>query len=188
MGLLQKFFGKDRVPPDQTEEIFRRHLDRDFRAFPMAESTATPLELQALGTRLCISFPCEFVSHVCGRFPGVYVEVKEEVWPRPKAYDVGPFWSFLYGLHTFTPCSSSEDWMRLDFVAERFQKNTGYKCAPVLQIIGDADVYCVDSSGALVRYDHESNALIPEADDFWVIFEREVEQLKNRKMQKITDA
>ncbi len=172
------------VAPDLTEEILGRHLDRDFRVFPMAENNALADDVVALADRFGVNFPREFYGHVCGRFPGIFVEVIEEVWPRPKVFDVGPFWSFLYGLHTFTPCSDSEDWMRLDYVTYRFQESTGHKAAPILQIVGDADLFCVTSEGAIARYRHETNELEQETLGFWGIFEREVRELKDRKDRK----
>jgi hypothetical protein len=187
MGIFSKYF-KSKAPPDRTEEILSRHLDRDFIVFPMAESSASRQELDAVAGRYSVTFPLDFVAHVCGRFPGIYVEVKEHIWPRPKSLDVGPFWTFLYGLHTFTPCSASEDWMRLDHVAEEFQKDSGHKCVPILRIVGDANVYCVDANGSIAKWDHETNELTPEAGDFWSVFEREVEELKGRKIRKAEKA
>ena len=78
--------------------------------------------------------------------------------------------------------------MRLDEAGEKFQENTGHTCVPILQIVGDADIYCVDASGCIVRYEHETNMLSPESIDFWTLFEREVAHLKKRKMQKVAMA
>ena len=91
------------LPEDQTEAILDAHLDRDFRVFPLAEARAVAAEVGSIAARLGVRYPREFVSHVCGRIPGLCVEVKEEVWPRPAAYDTGPFWSFLYALHSRRP-------------------------------------------------------------------------------------
>jgi hypothetical protein len=182
---FRRYFGAERLPQDRTSEILGRYLDGDFIVFPMADGTAAPGDLKRIEEQYSVIFPPEFVGHVCGQFPGIYVEVKEPIWPRPKAFDVGPFWSFLYGLHTFTPCSASEDWMRLDFAARGFQAHTGLQYAPVIQIVGDADLYCVDKSGAMARYNHETNEMSPEAGDFWTVFEREIAELKSRKLRKV---
>src|SRR5947209_11232550 len=134
MGLLNRLFGTAKKPPkDRTQEILARHLDGDFRAFPMAESQQEIAQVEAIGRKVGIAYPPEFTAHICGRFPGIYVEVKEEVWARPKMYDVGPFWSFLYALHTFTSAAESAPWMRLDNAAESFRLQTGLLAGPVLQ-------------------------------------------------------
>lgn len=113
----------------------------------MAGKSCTRTQLEAIARRVGISYPPEFVAHVTGRFPGVYIEVKEAVWPRPRPFDVGPLWSFLYAIHTYTAAPESQPWMRLDVVAEKFQADTGLKAAPILAIVGDADVYCATPEG-----------------------------------------
>lgn len=170
---------------DQTETILEKHLDRDFRVFPMADEQCTPAQVDAISKRFGIQYPSQFVAHICGRFPGIYVEVKEDIWPRPKPYDVGPFWTFLYAVHTFTPSLDSENWMRLDLAAEQFQERTGLIAAPIFKVVGDANVYCVDQDGKLTSYDHEANALEPVEIGFWELFEREVAALVERKVRKV---
>ena len=186
MKLTRKLFsqGGSGKPPDETEAILSRHLDGDFRVFPMAETETSAAQIEAIGRTYSVVYPQELVAHICGRFPGLYVEVKEEIWPRPKPYEVGAFWSFLHALHTFTSAPESPDWMRLDHAAESFQKGTRLMAAPVLKVVGDADLYCVDPDGRLVRFIHEENKLEPLPIGFWQLFESEIAELRARKEQK----
>ena len=170
--------------PDETEAILDRHLDGDFRIFPMAETKTSAAQIEAIGRKYGVVYPQELVAHICGRFPGLYVEVKEEIWPRPKPYEVGAFWSFLYALHTFTSAPESDDWMRLDHAADSFQKGTGLVAAPVLKVVGDADLYCIAADGRLVRFIHDENNLEPVALNFWQLLDREIAELHARKVQK----
>jgi hypothetical protein len=183
MGVLNRLFGGGKPTRDRTVQILNKYLDEDFRAYPMAESSQSLRRVEAVSSKLGVTFPPEFIAHICGRFPGVYVEVLEEVWPRPKLHEVGPFWSFLYALHTFTSAPQSEPWMRLDVAAEEFKK-TGLNAVPILQIVSDADFYCVDPQGQLVQFQHETNELEPLQLNFWELFEREVSELRKRKDRK----
>jgi len=169
---------------DRTLDILDAHLDGDFRVLPMAETPVSREQIAAIGARFGVTYPAALADHVCGRFPGMYVEVKESLWPRPKAFDVGPFWSFLYAVHTYTSAPESEPWMRLDHAAERFRADTGLVAAPVLKIEGDADVYCVDAHGTLCRFDHETNELRRVEGDYWSILDREIGELRARKDRK----
>jgi hypothetical protein len=169
---------------DRTLEILKKHLDGDFRVLPLAETEVSREQIAAIGARLGVAYPPALADHVCGRFPGMYVEVKENVWPRPREFDVGPFWSFLYAVHTYTSAPESEPWMRLDHAAETFRARTGLVAAPVLKIEGDADVYCVDAIGGLCRFDHETNELRPVEGDYWSILDREIGALRARKDRK----
>jgi len=190
MGFLSRDSGaKDSQPPqDQTEAILNKYLDADFRVSPMARASQSASSVEEIGRKHAVRYPPDFSAHVCGRFPGVFVEVKEEIWPRSKEYDVGPFWSFLYALHTFTPDPNSEPWMRLDDAAASIQADTGLSVAPVLRVVGDADLYCVDASGRLVQFRHETNELENVDLTFWQLFEREIAALRKRKDKKKVSA
>lgn len=168
-------------------EILRAHLDGDFRVSPLSPSAVTPAHLDAVEAKLGVRYPDAFRAHVCGSFPAMYVEVKEALWPRPKLYDVGPAWSFAYGIHTFTPHPESEDWMRLDHAAEDLRSHTELRGAPILKIEGDADVFCVDERGALCRFDHEQLLLEPIEGDFWSLLDAELRALRERKDRKLAE-
>jgi hypothetical protein len=184
VSFIRRFGGEGKPPEDETEAILKKHLDQDFRVFPMAERRSMPSEVEAIGQRFGVRYPPQFISHVCGKFPGVYVEIKEEVWPRPKPYDVEPFWSFLYALHSYTAAAQSEEWMRLDAAAELFRTRTDLLAAPILRVVRDADLYCVNAQAHLCQWHHETNELEPIDIDFWDLFEREVANLHDRKVKK----
>jgi hypothetical protein len=74
--------------------------------------------------------------------------------------------------------------MRLEIVGKQFIEETGIKAAPILKIIGDADLYCVTESGQIVQYKHEENDIEGIKINFWELFERELHELKKRKKMK----
>jgi hypothetical protein len=178
---------------DKTMEILEKYLDKDFRVSPMAQNQSTMDDIKSVEKKLKISFPAEYIAHLLGegtdvlKERGLYIEVKEEIWPRAKQYDTGPFWSFLYGIHTFTPSMESEDWMRLEFAGRQFYEENGIKAVPILKIIGDANLYCVNEIGNIVQYDHEQNIVEGIDMDFWELFEKELSELKERKEMKIKE-
>lgn len=45
-----------------------------------------------------IKLPAEFREFTMSPLGGLYMEVREEIWPRAKQYDIGPFWSFCRGI------------------------------------------------------------------------------------------
>jgi hypothetical protein len=178
---------------DKTMEILGKYLDKDFRVSPMAPNKSTIDDINEIEKKLGIKFPEEYTAHLLGEGSdilgerGLFIEVKEDVWPRSKQYDIGPFWSFLYGIHTFTPSKESEDWMRLEFAGKQFIEGTGIKAVPVLKIIGDANLYCVNENGKIVQFDHEQNIIEEKGMNFWELFEKELKELKERKEMKIKE-
>ncbi len=181
MSLFSTLFGRaNPAVIDKTLDILQRHLNNDFRAMPMAESATSSETVQALADKLGVPLPAEVLAHLSGRFPGVYLEAKEEVWPRAEEFAVGPFWSFLYGLHTFTASADSEDWMRAEVIAQQLFDITGEMTFPVLKVVGDADIYCVNSASTLVRFNSELNEFEPIELSFFELLEQEVQALVAR--------
>ncbi len=86
-------------PKDRTEEIINLIWDGDdyylVAAGKDAPSRRLVLEVAA---KHGVCLPSDYVAHATGQWGSPYLEVREHVWPRHKAGDVGPFWSFLYGL------------------------------------------------------------------------------------------
>jgi hypothetical protein len=178
---------------DKTLEILEKYLDKDFCIMPMAENKSTIDDVKKIEEKFKIKFPEEYVAHLLAEGGdvlgerGIYIEVKEEIWPRAKQYDVGPFWSFLYGLHTFTLSEGSQDWMRFEIVGEQFIEETGIKAIPILKVICDANLYCVNEAGTIVQYDHEQNIVEEMNMNFWELLGKELSELKERKEMKIKE-
>ena len=181
------WFSRGKKLEDRTMEILGRHIDQDFTVYPLGEGAASADEVRALGAGFGVAFPDPVVAHLSGRFPGAILLASEQVWPRPQPLDVAPFWQFLYGVHSFTPLATSEDWMRLDLVARDFQAESGHCAVPVLKRIGDANLMCVDSNGNLFDYDHEEGGLTPIGFGFWDLLDREVRELVERRNRLVQE-
>jgi hypothetical protein len=170
---------------DRTWELMTKHLEAgDYSIFSSQQSAPSAKVLRDTAKRLDCKFPDEFIAHASNEFGGIYIEVNEEIWPRAKEFDVGPFWSFLYGLYTFNIAKGIPDFMDLAENARQFQEDTQLKAVPFLKVIGDADVYCFDKSGKIVRYNHELNELEPESKSFFELLDYELSELAQRKKQK----
>jgi hypothetical protein len=169
---------------DRTKTILDRYLDQDFACFACGEQAPTPQDLELLTRKLETRFPAEFVEHSTSKFGGLYIEVKEEIWPRPKEFEVGPFWSFLYGLFVYSASPEAPEWMSLETAAARFREETGHRPVPFLKIIGDADLYCFDENGAIVRWNHETDEFEPVDKTFFQLLEEEIASLEERKERK----
>ena len=109
--------------------------------------------------------------------------VKEEVWPRHKAGDVGQFWSFLYGVFVYTYSKEAPDWMQIENAAEEF-KSMGHQVLPILKVVGDADVYCLNSKGKIQRWSHEEDTFENFDGTFFDLLEFEFKELEERRERK----
>jgi hypothetical protein len=173
---------------DRTEDILRKYLDSDFFVASAGKDAPSKSQLLEVAKRFGCKLPKEFITHSTGSMAGIYVEVKEGIWPRPRELEVGPFWTFLYAVHVYGLGAEIPDWMNLELAAEEFQQNTGHKLLPCLKVVGDADIYCFDAEGRIVQWDHETDELQPFDGDFFALLEQEIRELRKRKDQKIAQS
>jgi hypothetical protein len=147
-----------------------------------AESVIQQFE-QDIGFQL----PQEFRIFSMSPLGGIYIDVKEHIWPRAKEYAVGPFWSFLYGMFVFGFAKDIPDWMDIRIHTRQFREETKTSLVPFLKILGDADIYCFDEHGSVRRWDHETGEAQRVEKSFREVFAHEVEQLRKRKDRKIAE-
>jgi len=133
--------------------------------------------------------PGEFREFTMSPLGGLYMEVRAELWPRPKLCDVGPFWSFLYGLKVFGIAAGIPAWLDIREQYQEFKADGFADLVPFLQLVADADRYCFDSAGRIIRWSHEE----PESREqvpipFSELLMREIHELEERKDRKIRTA
>lgn len=159
-------------------------MDSDFSVYACGqevppEAVIAKFELEA-GFRL----PADFREFSKSALGGVYIEVKEDIWPRAKPFDVAPFWSFLYGMFVHGFGREIPDWMDIRVCTPQFRQHTNTRLVPFLKVLGDADVYCFDEEGAVRRWDHETGEAPVIQKSFLGVFEHEVGELRKRKDRK----
>jgi hypothetical protein len=84
----------------KAERILDRYMDKDFSLLACGENAASEKEIKAFEKKIGFTLPEDFREFSMSPLGSLLIEVKEDIWPRGKAFDVGPFWSFLYGLYT----------------------------------------------------------------------------------------
>lgn len=169
---------------DRTDEILRRHLDSDFSCFSAQDGAPSREALLAVAARFKCKLPADFLAHSTGRLGGICIEVKEEIWPRPKQYDVGPAWGFLYGFWVFGLAPDIPDFMNIELAAAKFCEETGRSFVPCLQLACDADLYLFNDAARIVRWVHEGDELEEFSGSFFDLLEKETRELRQRKDKK----
>ena len=161
--------------------------DADFIWYYLAPlNSATLADVQRAEESLGIKLPQDYIEHLTGEYPGIFIEADENIWPR--TFKGGAFWWFLHSVHTYTVSSAEndiEDEMRLEVAGKDFMQKTGLKAVPIFSVLADADVYCADENGKIVQYSHEENTLTDTGLTFWQLFERELKELQNRKEKMV---
>jgi hypothetical protein len=164
--------------------LLDKHLDEDFSVFAAGDDAPSEEVVWSFEEALGYQLPDEFRDFSMSPLGGIYIEVKPEIWPPPKPFDSGPFWTFLRGMTVLSFASTAPDWMAIHLKAADFRERTGSSHTPFLKIAADADVYCFTSLGAIVRWNHETGGFDPVERTFLALFEYELERLRRRKDMK----
>lgn len=178
-GLTMIFKTKDR-----TKELLDLIWCDDYYIVAAKESAPSEKELKIFSKEHGVKFPKEYLAHSSNYFGGFYLEIKEHIWPRAKLFDVAPFWTFLYGFITYSFNKEAPEWMSIEIATLKF-KEMGHNVIPVLKVLGDADVYCINESSQIVKWSHEDNIFEPFHGNFFDLLEYELKELENRRKMKI---
>lgn len=170
---------------DSFDQILKTHLDDDFTVFACGKDAPRLRVVKEFEIANSLTLPNDFLEFSCSKLGGIYVEVKEAVWPKAKQFEVGPFWSFLRGLVVYGFAEGIPEFMDMRVQVKLFREQTESKNVPFMKILGDADVYCFDEAGMVLRWDHETGEFASQQKTFSRVFEAEVKELRARKDQKI---
>jgi hypothetical protein len=174
------------MPLDDVFKYFRSYDKRTFQVVACQGNEPSESDVAAFEAGVGFRLPDEFREFTMSGLGGLYMEVREQFWPRPKLYDVGPFWTFLYGLKVFGIAKGIPEWLDIRIQYQDFKAEGFPDLVPFLQLVSDADNYCFDAGGRVIRWSHEE----PEKRDvedltFGALLMREIHELEERKNRKI---
>ena len=64
----------------------------------------------------------------------------------------------------------------------------GHDVLPILKVVGDADVYCLDKNGLILKWSHELDEFDQFEGSFFDLLRHELSDLSERKRRKIESA
>lgn len=165
---------------------FREYDRNSFAIFACQGNEPSEADVATFEATVGFRLPDEFREFSMSPLGGLYMEVKEELWPRAKLYDVGPFWSFLYGLKVFGIADGIPEILDIRVQTSEMAAAGFTGLVPFLQRIGDANKYCFNSKGEILDWDHEvpdESRVVHET--FSELLLREIRELESRKDQKL---
>jgi hypothetical protein len=174
------------MPLDEITNYFRSYDKKSYVVFAQYGNEPSLEDVTRFEAKVGFRFPEEFRQFAVHPLGGVYMEVKEEIWPRPKEYDVGPFWSFLYGVYVYSLSSKAPEFLRMEPAWERMRDAGQPGLVPFLKVVGNADPYCFTAEQRIVIWRHEMpNEPEPVAGSFSEVVMGEIRALEERKAAKV---
>jgi len=146
------------MPLDTIYQYFEtyRKATSDYEVFSAKGCEAGETDICPFEDRIGFRLPDEFRDFSKSYLGGIYMAAKESIWPRPKAGDVGPYWSFMYGFIVFGFSKEAPEIIDIRARLDEFEAIFGkIGFVPFMMLIGSADRFCFDSSGQIVEFSHE---------------------------------
>ena len=168
---------------DKTKDILDSIWCDEYYIVAAREDAPSKGDLKNFFKSKGISLSNEYMAHATNFWGSFYLEVKEEFWPRADVGDVGPFWTFLYGILVYTYSDEAPEWMDIRRASEEFSE-MGHNVIPILKVMGNADPYCFNVNGEIVRYSHEEDAFELYDGTFFELLKYEVSELNERIIKK----
>jgi hypothetical protein len=165
---------------DDVYAYFRRVDRSSFNVFAAGASAPSEAVVEAFEQRIGFRLPAEFRDFTMSELGGLYIEVREELWPRPKALDVGPAWTFMYGFMVFGLSSEAPEWLDLRAQYAEFTADGATNLVPILKVRANADRYCATPEGAIVSWSHEGEDPEPVSGSFCDLLLEELAELEAR--------
>lgn len=130
-----------------------------------------------------IRLPADFKEFIMSPLGGLYMEVREEIWPRAKQYDIGPFWSFCRGIIVYGIAKEIPEFLDIRVKTKELHDDGFTDYIPFLSIIGDGDeIFCFNRENQIVLVDTYSTGEATSVEgDFSDCLLRQIEELEERK-------
>ena len=108
-------------------------------------------------------------------------------WPRAKAYDVAPFWTFCRGIKVLGIANGIPDFLDIRIKTKELHDLGFVDYIPFLSIIGDGDViFCFDKDNHIVALDWFNSGETEELEcDFSNLLLQQIAELEERKDEMV---
>jgi hypothetical protein len=172
------------------DRYFRSYDKKTFHVVACQGNEPTEQDIEAFEKTLGFRLPEDFRAFALGPLGGLYVQVHEELWPRAKPYEVGPFWSFLRAIKVFGIATDIPGWLDIRVERARFAQQGWTDWVPFLGIEGSADRFCFDRQGRIVEWSHDvpDKPRPVEAAGFADVLMTELKALEERARRKLEAA
>lgn len=168
-------------------DYFRNYDKKTYQVVACMGNEPSEQDIKDFEDQYGINLPAEFREFTMSSLGGLYMDVREEVWPRAKQYEIGPFWSFCRGIKVYGIANGIPDFLDIRKKTKELHDEGFTEYIPFLSIIGDGDeIFCFDKDNNIVLLDYYTTGeATPLEGTFSECLMKQIEELEERKNRKI---
>jgi hypothetical protein len=173
------------VPLQDVFDYFRSYDNKTFEVFTCQGDEPSEADVMAFEQVVGFRLPDEFREFTRSPLGGIYMAVREELWPRAKPLQVGPFWTFLRGFTVFGIAKSIPEFLDIRVQYRKFKPQSP-DLVPFMKLVDCADRYCFDVSRQIRFWDHEQPVRLEDiGGSFSDFLMKEIRELEDRWKMKL---
>lgn len=143
-------------PTDPVEAFFQGWDGSRYRLFAqgkeLSEQELAPL-ISAVEREVGFELPADFREFCASPLGGLQLVARQDLWPAPELYDVGPAWRHEHGLSVYGLTADAPEWLSLPVqraeLVERFPDRTDL--VPFMARTVASSVFCFAPGGRIVE-------------------------------------
>ncbi len=172
---------------EKVYNYFRNYDKNTYQVVTCMGNEPSESDIKSFENQYRIMLPSEFREFTMSSLGGLYMEVREEVWPRAKQFEVGPFWSFCRGIIVYGIAQDIPDFLDIRERTKELHKEGFTDYIPFMSIIGNGDeIFCFDKDNNIVLLDYYATGEAERIEgSFSDCLMNQIEELENRKNRKV---
>ena len=172
---------------EKVYDYFHNYNSKTYQVFACMGNEPLEKDILNFEKQYDISLPNDFREFTMSPLGGLYMEVREELWPRAKVYDVAPFWTFCRGIMVYGIAKGIPDYLDIRVKTKELHDEGLEDYIPFFSIIGDGNtIFCFDKNNRIVVLDWYSKVAFEEDEmNFSDFLLKKIKELEERKTQMI---
>lgn len=172
---------------DKVYNYFRNYDKQTYKVFACMGNEPSERDIKKYEKQYKINLPAEFREFTMSSLGGLYMNVREEIWPQAKQYDIGPFWSFCRGIIVYGIAKGIPDFLDIREKTKELHEEGFTEYIPFMSIIGNGDeIFCFDKDNNIVLLDYyETGEVTQIGGTFSDCLMNQIEELEERKNRKV---
>lgn len=172
---------------EKVYEYFQHYDKQTYQVVACMGNEPSRQDIKVFEDQYNIKLPVDFREFTMSPLGGLYMEVREEIWPRAKMYEVGPFWSFCRGIIVYGIAEEIPEFLDIRVKTKELHDEGFTDFIPFLSVIGNGDeIFCFDRENKIVLLDHYTTGeAVPFEGTFPDCLMQQIEELEERKNRKI---